>query len=144
MYGGDINMLYKKEITIIQSQPIKINQDGSYIEWTNDVKLEVSYDSSKTEYVAILKIGKNDVYKEYQIFYFKAPYEHKYGFVNLREIFKNSHLDYDYNMYIPNELNNTDLMTTIIHLFETIQNEIMLNENKQISKSENNKNDVMI
>jgi hypothetical protein len=125
--------IYKREITL----PSQSDDCNGY---ENDVKLEVSYDSKTCEYVAILKIGKNDVYKEYQIFYFKVPYEHKYGFVNLREIFKNSHLDYDYSTYISNKDNNIDLMSTIIQLFEMLQNEIIQDETNRLS----NRLDVVI
>jgi hypothetical protein len=115
-------MLYKKEVTITKPQS------------TNDVMLEVSYNYRTHEYRSVLKVRNDNVYKEHQIFYFKAPYEHKYGFANLREIFKDHQLDY--SMYVPGEHKNINLMDTIIHLFETIQNEITNNITSSLSMNE--------
>ena len=116
-------VLYKKEVTII-TQP----------QSTNDVKLEVIYNYKTHEYKSILKIESNGVYKEYEIFYFQVPYEHKYGFANLREIFKDHLLDY--SMYVPDEHKNINLMDTIINLFETIQSEITNNTTRSLSMNE--------
>jgi len=139
-------MLYRKEITIIPSRPVDVHDVYNNIsnEWTDNVNLEVTYDSKTCEYRALLKVGKNDMYSEYQIFYFKAPYEHKYGLVNLREVFKNNQLNF--SMYISDKYKDIDLMNIIIQLFETIQTEIMIDKTTNTTNnfSKNGKDNVEI
>jgi hypothetical protein len=122
---GVMIMLYKKEVTII-TQP----------QSTNDVKLEVIYNYKTHEYKSILKIMSDGTYKEYEIFYFKVPYEDKFGFANLREIFKDK--QFDYSMYVPDDHKDINLMDIIIHLFETIQSEITNNITSSLSVNEEN------
>ncbi len=131
-------VMYTKEITLPIPSPTRDDQ-VEYVDVDN-IKLETIYNFETHEYVAIVcKIRKNNTHEKHRIFYFKVPYEREYGFANLRKIFENTQLDYDYSTYISNQHNNIDLMNTIINLFETIQNEIQQSQ----SSFQNNKTDVM-